>query len=122
MIVINLKSNMVKQFNRLPIDKAHLHEFILWYRFHTLTPTSESMRFGTIKAVADLLNIGQTTVRNICRHYIKPSSVLGYSNMMSRKEKKNLLNKRQSFGELSYEHMDYLINEKTLIEWTGKSL
>lgn len=106
---------MVKDLARVTHDRYSLEQAVVLARYHTDWPTSSSPRYSTYQAIATMLRISPSTVRNICMSFTKDLTLrdLTKKSKLSRIKSKQL-KKKKCFGVLSREHIDYLTSEEMM--------
>ena len=87
--------------------RNQLKQAALLLRFRTSTPTTKSPRYLTYAAIASTLNLTCNEVQYLCTKALKPP-------------KKITIRKKARM--LDQEHIDFLLNLKTLEEWAGFTL
>ena len=87
--------------------KADLRKVALLIRFRTARPTVKSRKYTSYKTIASILKLTQNEVQHICRKALKP---------------KRKLTSKQLVRKLDQEHIDFLINPKTLERWVGLTM
>ena len=87
--------------------KADLQKACLLISFRTESPSIKTRKYFSYKIIASILNLTQNEVQHICRKALKP---------------KKTLTKNQLVRKLDQEHIDFLINPKTLERWAGLTM
>ena len=87
--------------------KDKLKAAALIIRFRTTQPTAKSKKYATYKTIAATLNLTENEVWHICRKALVP---------------KKTLTVQQIVRQLNQEHINFLINPKTLERWAGLTM
>ena len=96
------------KFNSLcALAKSHVKTAVLLMRFHTEVPKYKTIKYCSYKAISKALAIPYATVQYLCRNEIQ------YLKTKSSKQKVRILEQ---------EHIEFLINKKTLQLWAGKTM
>ena len=90
-----------------PQKMAALRKAALLIRFRTARPNIKSRKYATYKTIASILKLTQNEVQHICRKAFTP---------------KKPLTSKQLVRKLDQEHIDFLINAKTLERWAGLTM
>ena len=84
--------------------KAALTTAALMLRFRTVHPLNNSYKYTTYKQIAQALNLTAYEVQHICRKALLPTKKLSWD---------------QRVRILDQEHIDFLLNPRTLEQWAG---
>ena len=87
--------------------KKDLRKAALLIRFRTARPTIKSRKYVSYKTISPVLKLTQNEVQHICRKALMP---------------KRTLTSKQLVRKLNQEHIDFLINPKTLEHWAGLTM
>ena len=84
-----------------------LREAVLLLRFRCTQPTPTTRKYAAISTIARGLQLTYNQVQHICRKALQPSAPL--------KPDKQL-------RKLDKEHVDFLLNERVLEQWAGRTM
>ena len=84
--------------------KTALTSAALMIRFRTIQPLNNSHKYATYQQIAQALNLTVYEVQHICRKALLPTQKLSW-------EKRVRI--------LDQEHIDFLVNPRTLERWAG---
>ena len=87
--------------------KSELKTAALLIRFRSTKPSLKSRKYVSYKNIAKTLNLTENEVQYICRKALKP---------------KKSLNTKQLVKKLEQEHIDFLLDTRTLEQWAGFSM
>ena len=79
----------------------------LMLRYRTIKPTASSRKYLSYRVISQTLNLTQHEVQHICRKSLKP---------------KTILSPKKILYKLEQEHVDFLLNHRTLELWAGLTM
>ena len=87
--------------------KTELRAIVLLLRFRTNQPTVKSFTYASYKVIAGVLNLTWHEVQHICRKALQPAKIL---------------TPEKRVRMLDQLHIDYLLNQRTLEQWSGLTM
>jgi len=98
----------MRRFSKLPKQhQAELREAVLLLRFRCTRPTAKSAKYAAYARIAQALGITYNEVQHICRRALKPSAPVSFDKQVR---------------QLGEEHVAFLLNERVLEQWSGKTM
>lgn len=73
-------------------------------RFRTVHPSKKSLKYVSYRNIAKALNLTENEVQHICRKSLKPEKILTL---------------KKKSRQLDQQHIDFLLNPRTLEQWAG---
>ena len=97
----------MKYRKMLESKRVELRTAALLLRYRTSEPSSDSRKFFSYRRIAATLNLTHTEVEHICRKALNTPTTLS---------------PRKRVRKLDQEHLDFLLNQRTLEQWSGLTL
>ena len=89
--------------------KEDLLSFVLLARYRKTSPQCSDSVYCSLERIARLLNISASKVRSVCvKYFASKASAVNLAVKKSRRIKKMRVERKQSFGQLTHAHIEFL--------------